>query len=340
MLVRRVLPSLTLLALCACAARDGRLAPTTTKSPRAPVAAALLAGREIVHVDFARKTLWSWTKVEGARWLCRQEPPRLLRWKIHDRPPDVSYYDVHLRGTRDRALGKLLSSPPFDRVRYAWPNAWGASLGLDGERYGDQLVRIVLRDDAIVARFVPTTDDGLSGAADEGNPYRFGLPEWSFFDLSGREVAREVVLADPSKLAAVYHLSSTRTPSDEHGHRAFAGYRELALINEAMIAEWSLAGDEVLAALHDARVIVQALSDEGAVPRARDDDQEFLGRTMLEWGARGGGVDRAPLEARWFLTLPFPRPQYRDLGAIVSSLDAARGAQAFHRVVFPSANAR
>jgi hypothetical protein len=295
----------------------------------------LLDGREITPLSFARRTLYSWTKPEGARWLVKQRPPVLLRWEVHPHPPDVSFYDVHLRSTEDDAMGAMLGNPPFDHVRYAWPNPWGACDGLDDERYGDQLIRVVLRPDALLVRFVPRTDEGLDGRIDDANPYRLGLPEWSFFDLDGNEVPRAAALAEARRIAAVFHASPTRL-RPEVG-TGYSGYREYVLVNEAMIESWSLGTPEIDAALDEATALVDALRAPGSplsVPPPPGDD--VFSRVMRIDALRARDFDALPLESRWLLTLPFPRLQYRDLDHVSAVLHDARARQRFDRVVDPS----
>ncbi|MEO7092911.1 MAG: hypothetical protein ABI175_06655 [Polyangiales bacterium] len=299
---------------------------------RADVLGQLLDGREITPFSFARRTLYSWTSSPGARWLVKHEPPVLLRWQVHPHPPDVSFYDVHLRSTEDDTMGGMLGSPPFDHVRYAWPNPWGACDGLGDERYGDQLIRVALRPESLLVRFVPRTDEGLDGRIDDGNPYRFGLPEWSFFDLAGNEVPRVEALANARRIAAVFHASPTRRRPE--AGVGFSGYREYVLVNESMIESWSLGSPEVRAALGEAADVVDGLVVPGsplAAPRTADDG--LLSRVMLVDAARAGGFDALPLESRWLLTLPFPRAQYSDLRHLSEVLHTDAGAQHFTRAV-------
>ena len=292
----------------------------------------MLDGREITPRSFARRRLYSWTKREGARWLVTHEPPVLLRWEVHPHPPDVSFYDVHLRSTEDDVMGTMLANPPFDRVRYAWPNAWGACDGLDDERYGDQLVSIVLRPEALFVRFVPRTDDGLGGRIADDNPYRLGLPEWSFFDLEGREVSRAEALGHAERIAAVFHASPTRLPPA--AGEGFSGYREYVLVNERMIESWSLGTPEVRAALDEDAGVVDALQAPGSplnAPRAPGDP--LFSRVMRLDVATDAELRVLPLEERWLLTLPFPRAQYRSLAHLSQILHDDARVQRFSRVV-------
>lgn len=308
-------------------------------APPAPVdARAVLSRLDVERVTiatFPRKVLYSWTKDAGARWLATQDPPRLLRIQIQKHPPDDAWYDVHLRASDDDEMRTLLSSKPFDVVRWAWTNVWGACDGIENERYGDQLIRIELRDDAVFAVFVPRTDDGLGGAVDESNPYRLGMPEWSFVDLKGAKVERSEALAHPERLAGVFHHSPSRAKTANASSAstgAWVGMREIVLVNERAIASWSIGDPSAIAALDDGARFVRAFRRLGVLPLAGANDPSFVGDLMLRAGARSdvGGLDA---ESSWLLGLPFPRPRYRDLARIASILEAARDAQRFHRVV-------
>ncbi len=263
----------------------------------------------VVSLDrFARAELWSWTSAETANKLIAEGPP-LLRVRIHPRPPDASFYDVHVRETADVDLRTLLTSEPFSRTRYAWPNPWGAALGVEDERYGDRAIRVVLRDDTVVARFVPRE----AGHAAVGD-----LPEWSFQTMLGASVPRAWVLAHPTRLAAVLHVRSVRAGA------TFVGYREYVLVNEASILRFELGTPRVRAELTEATALLRHLQESGAVPAARPEDGAFLS-TVVEQGWLGGWAES--VEARWFLTLPFPRSRYRDLTGLGRALGHAASAQ-------------
>ncbi len=271
----------------------------------------------VTHVRWARRELWSWTKTSGAEAIAREK--RFLRYKIHTEAPDDSFYDLHVRRSGDAALSVLLTKPPFDMNRYAWATPWGAADGLDDEQYGDQLIHVVLRADAVIARFVPLTE-GEGDAPDAANPFRAGLPEWTFATVDGTEVSRAEVLAHPGRLAAVFHVCVNRDP--DLGR--YVGYREYVLTNEAAIERWEIGGPPAVSALDASSALLRALLDSGAVPPLRDDDDRFLAKHVLARATWTNGFGALSLEERWLLTLPFPRSQYRDLPRLLAKVDAAR----------------
>ena len=272
--------------------------PTAVPSRPAPPD---LSAQGVTLERFARAELWSWTSAETAKKLVEEGPP-LLRVRIHPRPPDASFYDVHVRETGDLGLRALLTSEPFSRTRYAWPNPWGAALGVEDERYGDRLIRVVLRADAVVARFVPR---------EAGQAPVVELPEWSFETMAGAAVPREWVLANPTRLAAVLHVRSVRAGA------TFVGYREYVLVNESTVQRFELGTPRIRAELGSATGLVQRLLESGAVPAHRAEEGAWLSAVVQCGWLRG---EAESVEARWFLTLPFPRARYRDLPAVARAL--------------------
>ena len=265
-------------------------------------------GPHVVALDrFARRELFSWTSGSTAARLAAEGPP-LLRVPIHRRAPDVSFYDVHLRATEDLALRTLLTAAPFDKTRYAWPNPWGAALGVEDERYGDRLIRVLLRADAVVARFLPREG---AGAAIDG-------PEWAFQAVDGSAVSRDDVLAHPARLAAILHVRSA------WAGKTFVGYREYVLVQEAAIERFELGTPAVRAALSNGAALIEQLRRSAAVPRTRSNDALFLESVVAVGWPHG---EAASPEAAWFLTLPFPRSRFRDLGTLRSTLLRAQIAQ-------------
>jgi hypothetical protein len=80
--------------------------------------------------------------------------------------------------------------------------------------YGDQLIAVTLRAEAIVGKFDPSLDE-----------------PWEFRDLDERPVPLARVLADPGRIGAILHV---RRDGEPH-------FREYVLCNASAIASWSLA---------------------------------------------------------------------------------------------------
>jgi len=187
-----------------------------------------------VHHDRpARRVLYTWTTAAQIEEL-RRDPTLLTRTTTTD--GQTSYYQklvTTLAGKKDPAA-MLLRDPAFDRQRYAWSNPWATVLGFGEERWGDQVVRIELRADAVLAVIVA-----------EGPQ-----PEIRFVGLDGAAVGLSAVKARPGRLAGAYFVSP-KVACDTLGAPAGCGtaYREIVLFNEAAISLWSYGGEAVLADL-------------------------------------------------------------------------------------------
>jgi hypothetical protein len=117
----------------------------------------------------------------------------------------------------------------FKKVRYAWTNPWATRMGWEGESYGNQLIRILLREDA----WIMSINGGAQGVT----------------DLAGRAVPVEAVRATPERIGALFFSrdGSSGGPTCGSFTDGSNGYREFIVGNEAMVEEWSIGTD----ALHD-----------------------------------------------------------------------------------------
>jgi hypothetical protein len=121
------------------------------------------------------------------------------------------------------ALGALLSSDPrFLRRRYAWTAGFATVLGLSGKRYGNELVAVRLRADALVVALAPERN-----------------PPVAVRDLAQHEVPLDRALDQAGRIGAVYHV---RTGKDVP-----TPFREYVLVNEAAIERWAVGTPDVLA---------------------------------------------------------------------------------------------
>jgi hypothetical protein len=215
-----------------------------------PRIAAALAEAAVTDTAFARRTLWSWTSIEQSQTL-RREKKILLPTELPDGPtPYVELLEKIAQGNGAYAdLARLLAAHPSLRLRrYAWTRPWPTKRGLADRDYGDQLVRVVLSPRAVIARFDPSRPD-----------------VFELHDMDERPVPIGEIVANPSRLAAVLHVRTNDTP---------VAHREYVLCNESMIAEWSLATDDVRAAIAADRALVNELAarpiaQEPASPRWR-----------------------------------------------------------------------
>jgi hypothetical protein len=161
----------------------------------------------------ARRVYFSWTTKEQADELARRKL-LLTRGDSPSRGPAM--FDV-LLAADDSAPARFIRQH-FTTRRFGWPSAWATVAGWEGETYGDQLIRIELADEAMVARFRP----GQRAA-------------WAFFEPDGRPIPDSTALEQLELLAVVHHTGS---------------FREAVILNEAMVARWELATPDVAREIH------------------------------------------------------------------------------------------
>jgi hypothetical protein len=121
-----------------------------------------------------------------------------------------------------------LSDEIFVEIRSAWPHPWATRMVGSAEPEASQLVRVVFKEEAWTARM-------MKGALE-------------VFDLENRLVPMEEAIMRPERVAAIYFVNDefnggpvcSGTFASGSG-----GYREFIIGNEAMIAEWSLATQEI-----------------------------------------------------------------------------------------------
>lgn len=135
-----------------------------------------------------------------------------------------------------RQLAERLSTDLFPKIRYAWPNPWATRLGFPGEDYGNQLLRIVLKEEAWTALIK------------RGNIV--------VQDSTGQAVPLSSALATPERIGAIYFVKDEFSgglgcSGTFQTNASGAVYREFILGNEAMIEEWSLATPEILQRMMD-----------------------------------------------------------------------------------------
>jgi hypothetical protein len=145
---------------------------------------------------------------------------------------------VHQKGKGEGIARTVLLDPALSRRRYAWPSPFATRMGLSGKSYGNALIRVVLKDDSLIARFHP----------EEKEP-------WSVVDLDNRPAQ-----FDATRLGAVFHVRSSKT--------ATAPFREYVLCNEAQIASYSVGTDVIKTEIKEEKTLLRALS--GAIERERE----------------------------------------------------------------------
>jgi hypothetical protein len=188
---------------------------------------ARLAAQAVVD-DAPPRVLYSWTTRPQIEAMA--EDRQLFR---RSRTGDGrrSRFDVFLdvHAARLPAPARVLRDEACARKRFAWPNPWATVQGFHGERYGDQLLEIVLRPDSVIA------------VVDAGGP------TWHYVDLEGRRLSAAEAKAARSRIAGALHISppdpgSLSTIDFDLGWPL----REFVLCNEAQVERWSYGTKAIL----------------------------------------------------------------------------------------------
>jgi hypothetical protein len=173
------------------------------------------------HGTPGTRQIYTWTRKDQA------DAMRKHRWLLtRTMSPERGYavFDDRLRQVP--ALGvvaQLLRRDALKYRRFGWVTPWPTLMGWSSMDYGDQLVRVTLKDEAII---------GVLDSRERG---------WRFVSVDGAPVQEKVVLDHPERLGAVYHVW--------HGNReqpplgGAESFREYVLCNESMIARWEMATD-------------------------------------------------------------------------------------------------
>ncbi len=190
------------------------------------------------------EVLYTWTHADQIETLRRDR--RLL---IRSRSPDgtPALFDTRV-AAYPVGLASLLRRPELSLRRFAWSNPWATLAGWKGESYGDRLIRVELRPEALILCFDTTTSTA-----------------WRVVDLGGAPVLDAEALAHPERIGAVYHV----WPGDPAGAGApnASPFREYVLVNESMVEQWQVATPTIASELREARALLERLeSSRAAMP--------------------------------------------------------------------------
>lgn len=275
-----------LLLAAACSARHepapGPAAIAPASDPAAVTAA--LARDGVFHDRFGRRSLYTWTTADQIDELART---RRLLSREESPANGAAYGDQVLFALAQRGddIAKLLYSAGFAKARHAWPAPWATRAGWPGESYGDRLIQIVLRRDAIIVGL--STAVGVFGAQTSG----------------GDDVPLAEVRAHPERIAAIYFVSdATRSPAPTVP-RPTATFREYVVCNESMIETWAAGTPAIAHELGQAAATLDALV---RYLRART-----LPTHVAIPGAWARAAPPAGPEAAYAGALAFDSPHYR-----------------------------
>jgi hypothetical protein len=204
-------------------------------------------------------------------------------------------------------------------VRFAWPVPWATLHGPAGESYGDALVLVTLRPEAVVVSF--RRSDG-----------RFLRIE----TLAHEPVSLTALRAQPERLAAVFFV-------DDVHERERAPYREYVLVNEAMIESFEvgteLVRDAALRMAGELRRVALVVPQPPAVgPRPAGVPAAW----SLVDASLGAGAGEHELTRAFEACLAFSDPSYaltaRATSLLAAELERRVGAQPPALVRHPAAS--
>jgi hypothetical protein len=245
--------------------------------------------------DFGRLDLYTWTTPAQIEALRAGGPLLVADAQSGDGPSP--YHRVLAAMVEERRPGHELAAllrqtPSLTRCRYAWPSPFATVLGMGPKTYGNALVRIRLRPQAVIARLDPTAD-----------------PPWTLRDGEGRSVQPAELLAEPERLGAVFHLRVDDEP--------LIKFREYVVCNAAMVEGWSVGTAEIRDRVDAERRLVLAL---------REGPFAALPEAQTRWRAWPQWIDAAASTtwpSRWHRALAFDNVRYRPTPAALDTLARA-----------------
>jgi hypothetical protein len=253
----------------------------------------------VVHAKAGRRVLYTWTTREQIEELA-QGRPLLSREASPTHGP--AHYDevVGGRAAGGDRLAALLRGPAFRRARFAWPAPWATLLGWEGETYGEELVQVILKPEAWIAKLT---------ASKQG---------WEIVDLDDRPVALDEALRHPERIAAVYFVQDLYRSASAGTYgtwgtaaaRALArpAYREYVLCNEPMIASWGAGTEAIARELEAGAAAVDALRRHVEAHPAREPLDGWIRRIVAAtWP--GPALPATP-EGLYEAALAFPNVRY------------------------------
>jgi hypothetical protein len=205
--------------------------------------------------------------------------------------------------TPERKLADRLVNETFAKARFAWTNPWATLLGLSGETYGNQLLKIELAPEAWIASFD-----------------RYGI---TVFDQNNAPVPIDTALANPQRIGAIFYRSSGEPDSAYCGtfSQGAVGFREFALGNLAMVKRWSLATAEISKRMKSDIAQLRALEQQLACV---GDTNNWLNDLSCSWSS-GYPAKSARDYYDFSLALPSElyRPSATNLEALIAALEAS-----------------
>ena len=275
--------------------------PTVMLPEPCPVMDAPFADQVVIEIG-PQRVFYSWTTDEqaselraGGELFSRTERPGMGRGLLFTELAALGEV-----GTNPiNELANELASGTFAKARFAWTNPWATVMGFPGEDYGNQLLRIELKNEAWIAYF----SNG----------------DLRVFDLENNEVPLQTALENPGRIGAIYYES--RAEAGGGGYcgtfsQGGVGFREFALGNLDMVKRWSLATPEIadrlasdIAELESFRQLLNCFGDLS----------DWTTRVACIWDRGYASADAA---ANYTFALGLPSELYRPTDANVEAIIA------------------
>ena len=194
----------------------------------------------VYETSFCRNTFYTWTTKDQ---ITNLRANKTLLTKSRSETKGYSIFDLSLRDSslKKNAAVQLLLEEQFSKKRFAWVNSWATIMGWEGESYGDQLIKIVLKDDAIIGKF---------NKSNTAEPL-------SFYNMTGQKLTVDFVIKNKAQIAVIYHQNTNKknrfvmVGNGTYGKRKKTNiednvpYREFVILNESMINHWSYGTAEI-----------------------------------------------------------------------------------------------
>lgn len=203
-----------------------------------------------------------------------------------------------------RALGELLRSR-FSSWRSTWPNPWALRLVDHPGSEHMNMVRIVLRDEALVVRIT------------QGSPV--------VVTVDNMPVSIDVANAQPERIAAIFYQLDNSQPISSTIDRCENGMREIALGSEAMVEEWSLATSDILERLNGDIDLLQAFFEITRQCTGFERSPTFRSFTVCQtWSSFSSATEY--LAYQWALSTPVEayKPSPQNLASLIQALQDDR----------------
>jgi hypothetical protein len=203
-------------------------------------------GQPDVHFDDAphnrvlRQAVYTWTTAEQLAIL-RQTDVLFQRDERPGMGPGALFSALALAPIRRPELASIvadLRGPKFSKGRYAWINTWGASAGYQGESYGNELITMRLRPEALFLQLWSTGPQ----SAELGD----------LVELTNAKYTGPVTEAVRARVAGVYFVNQVEGEYGTYNYGCgtptvtpISGYREVFVGNADMLAQCAAHTQEV-----------------------------------------------------------------------------------------------